>query len=85
VKQKLAIFLDSAFWHGHPRIRGKSKLKGTYWIEKIKRNVIRDRNVSGELRHMGWRVVRIKEKALKLNPLKQIQKIHNYLQRSGIL
>src|SRR4051794_31987474 len=41
-RARLAVFVDGAFWHGHPKAftAGKS---GRYWDEKIKRNCERDR------------------------------------------
>jgi len=45
-KNKLAIFVDSCFWHGcqyHCRI---PKTNRRYWLNKIKRNKKRDREVN---------------------------------------
>jgi DNA mismatch endonuclease (patch repair protein) len=56
-RKKVAVFIDGAFWHGHPKAftRGKS---GIYWDEKIARNVARDREADAALREMGWTVLR---------------------------
>lgn len=55
---RLAVFVDGAFWHGHPRYywRGRS---GSYWDEKIARNVARDRRQRARLRRLGWHVLRV--------------------------
>jgi DNA mismatch endonuclease, patch repair protein len=55
---RLAVFVDGAFWHGHPsrHVPGRS---GAYWDEKIRANVARDRRVDEELRAGGWSVVRL--------------------------
>jgi DNA mismatch endonuclease, patch repair protein len=57
-RAKLAIFVDGAFWHGHPSkfVSGKS---GPFWDEKISRNQARDRAVNQELASCGWRVLRL--------------------------
>lgn len=54
---KVAVFVDGAFWHGHPDhfTVGKS---GTYWDEKIARNIERDRAANAALRDAGWNVLR---------------------------
>jgi DNA mismatch endonuclease (patch repair protein) len=56
--RRVAVFVDGAFWHGHPS-RHKPGRSGAYWDEKIERNVARDRRVDRELRSLGWEVVRV--------------------------
>lgn len=58
VGRRLAIFVDGAFWHGHPDhfTFGKS---GEAWDAKIRRNIARDREVDSALFELGWRSVRI--------------------------
>jgi DNA mismatch endonuclease, patch repair protein len=54
---RLAVFVDGAFWHGHPDYyRGQS---GPFWDEKIERNRERDRRVDAELSGLGWHVLRL--------------------------
>src|SRR3954466_8596244 len=52
-QSRVAVFVDGAFWHGHPSafVRGKS---GRYWDEKIARNCERDRVANAALESMGW-------------------------------
>jgi DNA mismatch endonuclease (patch repair protein) len=55
--RRLAVFVDGAFWHGHPDYyRGQS---GPFWDEKIARNRERDAEVDRELEQTGWRVLRL--------------------------
>jgi DNA mismatch endonuclease (patch repair protein) len=56
-RKKVAVFIDGAFWHGHPSAftHGKS---GAYWDEKIARNIQRDRLADAALKQMGWTVFR---------------------------
>lgn len=55
---RVAIFVDGAFWHGHPS-RHKPGRSGAYWDEKIARNVARDRAADAALREQGWTVIRV--------------------------
>ncbi len=57
-RRKVAVFVDGAFWHGHPS-RHRPGRSGQYWDEKIQKNVERDRRVDAELVEAGWKVVRI--------------------------
>jgi len=54
---RVAVFVDGAFWHGHPEhfTPGRS---GAYWDEKIARNRERDRLADEALARAGWRVLR---------------------------
>ena len=54
---RVAVFVDGAFWHGHPRKFPADKMSD-YWVKKIDGNRRRDRRVSKKLRAMGWRVLR---------------------------
>jgi DNA mismatch endonuclease (patch repair protein) len=56
-KRRVAVFVDGAFWHGHPS-RHKPGRSGRYWDEKIANNVERDLRVNRELREAGWVVAR---------------------------
>lgn len=56
-RARICIFVDGAFWHGHPdHYRGQS---GAFWDAKIARNRERDRRVNEELRELGWHVLRL--------------------------
>jgi DNA mismatch endonuclease, patch repair protein len=53
---RLAVFVDGAFWHGHPDYyRGQS---GPFWDQKIARNRARDEAVNTSLAAAGWTVIR---------------------------
>lgn len=56
LSRRLAVFVDSAFWHG----RGKTpKTNSAWWAEKLRRNRARDKKNDKLLPRLGWRVVRI--------------------------
>ena len=55
--RKLAVFVDGAFWHGHPGYYwGQS---GEFWDKKIERNRQRDVQVTKDLINEGWIVLRL--------------------------
>lgn len=64
VKERLAIFIDGCFWHGH-----KCKIRPVhnreYWDKKIRSNMDRDKEVNRYLRNNGWQVLRIWECSLQ--------------------
>lgn len=55
---EVAVFVDGAFWHGHPS-RHRPGRSGAYWDVKIARNVERDRSNDESLLARGWAVLRI--------------------------
>jgi DNA mismatch endonuclease, patch repair protein len=56
IGRRIAVFVDGAFWHGHPdHYWGQS---GKFWDEKIARNRQRDERVTRELVGAGWTVLR---------------------------
>lgn len=67
VKAKVAVFIDSCFWHGcHQHLR-KPKSNAEYWNAKIARNVERDAEVDAEYADSEWLQLRFWEHALKAN------------------
>lgn len=62
IKEKIAIFCDSEFFHGKDWEILKSRLEksnnGEYWQKKIERNIQRDDEVNKELLFLGWTVIR---------------------------
>jgi len=59
-KYKLAIFVDSDFWHGRLYLQGKRipKTNQDYWIPKLEKNIQRDKYVTKALKLDGWHVLR---------------------------
>lgn len=58
---RVAVFLDSCFWHGCPKHLRRPSSNDIYWRAKIDNNVKRDRRNRAQLRGMGWSVLRIWE------------------------
>lgn len=74
-KKKIAVFVDGCFWHGHDCRNTKPKQNEAYWITKINRNKIRDKQVTDILESKSWKVLRIWECNLKKKHKKYLFKI----------
>lgn len=61
--KKLAIFVDSEFWHGKQLLEGKyiPKTNTEFWVKKITRNIERDKEVNEKLESEGWIILRFWE------------------------
>jgi len=58
-KHRSVIFIHGCFWHGHkncPRSRRPTSNKA-FWIEKLDKNIERDRLQMRQLRRLGWKVL----------------------------
>lgn len=74
-RKKVAVFIDSDFWHGHPKRCIMPKSNCNYWNQKIARNKERDKEVTKALKCLGWKVVRIWEKDLRKSSERVIRRI----------
>ena len=66
-KQKLIVFVDSDFWHRHPKRFVMPKSNTIYWKKKIRSNVERDKKITKALKKLGWKVLRLWEYDIKNN------------------
>jgi DNA mismatch endonuclease Vsr len=59
-KYKIAVFVDSEFWHGKDWEKRKQDHKSNqeFWHTKIERNIRRDKEVNEHLTQNGWKVLR---------------------------
>jgi DNA mismatch endonuclease, patch repair protein len=80
---RLAVFVDGAFWHGHPAAYRPGQ-SGKFWNKKIAANVARDRRVDGELRAHGWRTLRIWDHELKSDLAAQVRRVEQALAGSDL-
>ncbi|WP_025851539.1 very short patch repair endonuclease [Paenibacillus ehimensis] len=64
-KYKIAIFIDSCFWHSCPEHGHIPKSNTDFWIEKLNRNKQRDISTTQYYRDIGWNVLRIWEHQIK--------------------
>jgi DNA mismatch endonuclease (patch repair protein) len=56
--RRIAVFVDSAWWHGHPT-RWTPGRHPPNWDAKIRTNRQRDEEVNRLLDEAGWKVLRI--------------------------
>lgn len=84
---KVAIFLDSCFWHGCPKHLRMPHSNLEYWQKKIERNEKRDELVTSTLSSNGWKVLRIWEHSLTNNAAfkKWVEKVSNLIVKRKIL
>jgi len=72
-KARLCVFVDGAFWHGHPdHYHGQS---GEFWDSKIARNRERDERVNRELTELGWTVLRLWDFEIERDPAACVLKV----------
>ena len=62
IRKKVAVFIDSDFWHGKAKLPETNK---EFWEKKIGRNIERDREVTETLQEQGWMVIRLSEADVK--------------------
>ncbi len=83
-KQRVALFVDGCFWHGHYCGRNMTpRSNARLWREKILRNRRRDRRVARGLRAEGWAVMRIWECALGDRPTACLGRLRRVLSYSS--
>lgn len=65
-KYKTVIFIHGCFWHGH-KLDGQTwhrripETNKDFWVDKIHRNEERDKQITAELKSLGWQVITIWE------------------------
>lgn len=66
-KQRVAIFCDSKFWHGYDWESQKKRIgtNSEFWINKIGRNIERDKKVNRTLKSQNWTVLRFWDDEIK--------------------
>lgn len=68
-KLKIALFVDSEFFHGKDWETKKNRFKSNqeFWQNKIERNMQRDIEVNNYLMEQGWTVIRFWSSEIKNN------------------
>ena len=79
---KVAVFVDGAFWHGHPDHFDETKAN-PYWRDKIARTKQRDRQADYQLKMAGWAVVRFWDFELRDKPEETVGRVLEALHRAG--
>lgn len=67
IGKKVAVFVDSEFWHGYNWEVKQNEIKSNreFWVAKIERNMQRDLEVNEHLIKDGWLVLRFWGKEVK--------------------
>jgi DNA (cytosine-5)-methyltransferase 1 len=79
LNEKVAVFLDSEFWHGWGFPQNLPRTRRSFWNKKIKANIERDREVTSKLKAAGWYVLRFWQRDIKKDPEKIVDKIRRIL------
>ena len=74
-KLKIAVFIDSCFWHKCPKHFRMPQSNFHYWNLKISRNLKRAKEVNKKLKKEGWKIIRIWEHDINKNPKKCLKRI----------
>lgn len=84
-KYKIAVFIDSEFFHGKNWQTEKYKIKSNrdFWWPKIERNIQRDDMVNKELKMTGWKVLRFWSKEMRKDISSCISIIENAIQEAN--
>lgn len=78
--KKIAVFLDSCFWHRCPRHFRRPQSNLDYWIPKIDRNTKRDKMINARYKKMGWKVFRFWEHEVEKSLEKCVGKVAAFIQ-----
>ncbi len=73
----IAIFVDGEFWHGFDWENSQRRIKANreYWINKIEKNMARDKRNDELLHEMGWLVLHFWDAEVKKHPDECVKKI----------
>jgi DNA mismatch endonuclease Vsr len=82
-RKQIAVFIDSDFWHGHPKRCIMPQTNIDYWNSKIARNRKRDKDVNRTLKKDAWVIIRLWEYDVKNHFDKCINIILNALKKEN--
>ena len=80
LKERVAVFVDGCFWHGHDCRNTRPQQNAEYWQKKRETNIRHDKEVTSLFKDRGWKVLRIWECELKKsNRDNLMRRISDYL------
>lgn len=82
IRKRLVIFIDGCFWHKCPECFTIPQTRTKFWLDKINKNVERDRIITKKLTDDGWNVLRFWEHEVRKNPEDVVGKIISELKKS---
>ncbi|MBS1615473.1 MAG: very short patch repair endonuclease [Bacteroidetes bacterium] len=80
-RYKLAIFVDSEYFHGKNWDTEKHRIKTNrkFWWAKIENNMKRDKAVNEQLIHNGWKILRFWSAEIQKNLAYCVQEIEQHI------
>jgi DNA mismatch endonuclease (patch repair protein) len=80
-KYKIAIFIDSEFFHGKDwhTLEQRLKTRKEFWKDKIQRNMAKDIHVNEALTLKGWKVLRFWDEEVKKSLYKTVHIIEKMI------
>ncbi len=83
VSKRIVVFIDGEFWHGYRWKEKKKKIKNNreYWIQKIEKNIKRDKENNKKLKELGWSVIRYWEHEIRSDMQKCVEEIIRIIQK----
>jgi DNA mismatch endonuclease (patch repair protein) len=81
--EKVAVFVNGDFWHGWRFPVWRHRLP-SFWRNKITGNRERDRRNLKKLRRLGWKVLRIWEHQVELDPIACVARITRALGEKSV-
>lgn len=84
-KYKIAIFCDSAFWHGYKKMKTKRhvfKSNIDFWTKKIQTNIQTDKSVNKQLKKEVWKVFRFWDFQIQKNLDKCIEAVSREVKKA---
>lgn len=77
-KYNTVLFVNGCFWHHHNCKYGTTpKTNTSFWLDKFKKNQMRDEKNYNQLVSMGWNVIIIWECQLKKNLNQNLEKLYS--------
>ena len=82
-KYKIAIFIDSEFFHGKDfETKKKPVNNAVFWEKKIMRNIERDKEVNDYLKKNNWTVLRFWSRDVLKNTADTVNLIEKYIKET---
>lgn len=69
--RRIAIFVDGCFWHGHDCRNTRPADNAYYWVQKLEKNMLHDKDITRLFEKRGWTVLRVWECELKRKNISQ--------------
>lgn len=79
-RYRIAVFIDGCYWHKCPECFTEPQTRREFWMNKINRNVERDKEINLLLESDGWHVLRFWEHQVRKDAQSVVDMIYNAIQ-----